>query len=76
MATAGRGEGPGIERHLGKCHRSGGWGPGDTKARDKDLSLQSIPSLVEVGWAAIQGQRGGYITWGMPGKKEGREGSG
>lgn len=63
------GEGSGVERLLGKGHRSMGWGQGDSKARDTDLSLKSILSLTGVSWAASQGQRSGYITCGLPGKK-------
>ena len=38
-----------VKRYLGKGHRSMGWGWGDTKARDTDHSLKSIPFLTGVG---------------------------
>ena len=49
MAIAMGGERPVVERYLGKGHRSTGWGWEDTKARDTDCSLKSIPSLTWVG---------------------------
>lgn len=63
-----------VERYLGKGHRSMGWGWGDTKVRDTESSLKTIPSLTGVGSAASRGQRGDYIAWGLPGKKEGQGG--